>query len=133
MGIMNVGLVVKIFVINEKDQVLLLQRSAKDDLFPLDWDLPGGSIKNNENPEQAVLRELQEEAGIEVTGCSIIHIGTEREPHYTLTLIYTGRAKHENIVLSHEHQQYKWVEPSAIASMTELPIKYQQAARLLIP
>lgn len=129
---MNVNLVVKIFVTNSKGEVLLLQRSGSDDLFPLDWDLPGGSIEYNEDPKTAVLRELQEEAGIEVVGCNILDIGTEREPRYTLTLIYTGTTKQKTVVLSHEHVQHKWIKPETIASMTKMPAKYKHAALLLL-
>lgn len=30
------------------------------------WHIPGGGVQNNETPEQAVVREIKEEAGIDV-------------------------------------------------------------------
>lgn len=43
-------------------QVLLLRKPRKNDA----WQLPQGGMEGEENVEQAALRELQEEAGIEI-------------------------------------------------------------------
>lgn len=45
------------------DSVLLLLRSGNTRDFPLHWGLPGGGIEEGETPEQAALREAQEEIG----------------------------------------------------------------------
>lgn len=54
-----VGLVIK------KGKVLMVQRNepeAKD--AHLKWEFPGGKVDFGETPEQAVVREIQEETGI---------------------------------------------------------------------
>ena len=43
------------------DDVLLVQRDA-----PRLWELPGGSMLPDETPEQTVIREVREEAGVDV-------------------------------------------------------------------
>lgn len=45
------------------DSVLLLLRSGNTADFPLHWGLPGGHIEEGETPDQAAIRESQEEIG----------------------------------------------------------------------
>lgn len=44
-------------VTNEKGEILFIKRIGK-------WDLPKGKIEKNEQPEQAALREIEEETGL---------------------------------------------------------------------
>lgn len=48
-------------VMNESGQVLLCHRRDSDA-----WNLPGGGVENGEMPTEAVLREVEEETGLEV-------------------------------------------------------------------
>src|SRR5687767_12404545 len=46
-------------------RILLIQRDEKPDLeFPGYWTLPDGRVEENETPQAAILRELQEEIGV---------------------------------------------------------------------
>lgn len=36
------------------------------------WTLPGGGIHDNETPEQAIVREVKEETGLDVTICQLL-------------------------------------------------------------
>lgn len=42
---------------------------------PIYWKLLGGRIKNEETPEQAVIREVKEESGIDLTGQKLVKLG----------------------------------------------------------
>ena len=46
-------------------EVLVGQRTVKDRYFQ-QWEFPGGKLEPGEQPEQALVRELSEELGIEV-------------------------------------------------------------------
>ncbi len=58
-----------IILLNKDNQVLLLLRDNKADIpFPNMWDIPGGKVEQNENPEFTVRREMMEELGIDDLG-----------------------------------------------------------------
>ncbi|MBM3273567.1 MAG: NUDIX domain-containing protein, partial [Candidatus Sericytochromatia bacterium] len=51
-------------VIRRGDAVLLTQRKPAQD-EPLKWEFPGGKLQPGEEPQAALVRELQEELGIQ--------------------------------------------------------------------
>jgi 8-oxo-dGTP diphosphatase len=50
------------------------------------WEFPGGKIKVGETPEEALLRELQEEIGIDVVECEPLISYTHEYPDRQVTL-----------------------------------------------
>ena len=46
--------------------LLLTMRSAKKRLFPKAWVLPGGAVEINESLEASLIREVNEETGINI-------------------------------------------------------------------
>ncbi|HWE51654.1 MAG TPA: (deoxy)nucleoside triphosphate pyrophosphohydrolase [Bryobacteraceae bacterium] len=53
-------------VLRRDDRILICQRRA-DQPHALKWEFPGGKLEAGESPEQALVRELREELGIEST------------------------------------------------------------------
>lgn len=52
---------------NDKGELLLYLRDNKPDIpFPGHWDLIGGHVEDGETPEEALVREVKEELGIEL-------------------------------------------------------------------
>ncbi len=45
-------------------QILFVQRSCTEWYYPEYWELPGGGVEFNENPAEAIARELTEETGL---------------------------------------------------------------------
>ncbi len=58
---------VSIIFINDNNEILLLLRDDKDTIpYPNMWDLPGGYVESGETVETCIVREMEEEMGLEL-------------------------------------------------------------------
>lgn len=72
---------VHVFVVNAAGEVFLQQRSMRKDLFPGRWNSScAGHVDAGEDYDGAVVRELQEELGLEVAGDERRGAGDRRPP-----------------------------------------------------
>jgi 8-oxo-dGTP pyrophosphatase MutT (NUDIX family) len=93
-------------------RVLLGHRSPGLSYYPDVWDVIGGHAENSETPEQAMLRESQEEIACTPTKYSLLTIEQEPNPeqngpgefHFYLITEWTGFPSIKN----HEHDQLAW-------------------------
>ncbi|MDZ7314792.1 MAG: A/G-specific adenine glycosylase [candidate division KSB1 bacterium] len=69
-----------------KDGKLLIDRRREDDMLGGLWEFPGGKIKENETPEQTVVREIKEELGIDVEVTEHFMSLNHGYTHFTITL-----------------------------------------------
>ena len=96
-----------------KQQVLIAKRPEHLHQGGL-WEFPGGKVAENESPEQALKRELNEELAIEVSECSPFLL-TEYDYSDKLIVLdvwavhgFTGQPK------GSEGQRICWVDISAL-------------------
>jgi 8-oxo-dGTP diphosphatase len=78
------------------NEVLICQRTKHQPL-PLKWEFPGGKVESNEQPAEALYRELEEELGIlaeigpkVATICHNYGNGAAVELHFYLVERFTG-------------------------------------------
>jgi len=113
---MQINNTAKVVLVNSKlKQILLIKRSSTDTRRPNQWDIPGGGVEPNELIEQAVIRECKEECSIAVSQNTLKLIYTIRDivdnnKILANWLIFSGLTLQEEVVLSYEHQDYKWVD-----------------------
>lgn len=96
----------------EKNKMLILRRSQSIHSRPGDWDFPGGNVLYGEHHEASLLREIKEEAGLNVTKLRPITVTSsyhEKENVYSLFIQYVAHATSDRVSLSHEHTEYTWV------------------------
>ena len=70
-------LVVGIWTVNSRGQVLLTLRHPRKEVYPNTWENSGGAAQMGETSLQAAVRELAEETGIGADPQELILLGTE--------------------------------------------------------
>lgn len=70
---MDKGLIVHALIVNAEGKVLLIKRSKAEDVLPGLWDIPGGILKDGEDPKEGALREVKEETNLEVKNVRLFH------------------------------------------------------------
>ena len=58
---------ISVFILNDYDQILLQKRSGNKKNYPNMWALCTGHVEKNEDVQDAAIRELKEELGIDVS------------------------------------------------------------------
>ena len=67
-------IVASVCVVRGDGLVLMTRRAATKD-FPLDWEFPAGSALTGETSAEAAVRELAEEAGVQVGAEDVVLVG----------------------------------------------------------
>jgi 8-oxo-dGTP diphosphatase len=100
---------VKGIVIN-KGKMLITKRAENDEVGGGTWECPGGKIEFGEELEAALVREIKEEAGIDVTVDRILFAVTfKTNPARQVVVInYLCSSQNTDVALSDEHMDYKW-------------------------
>ncbi|MDG3029501.1 NUDIX hydrolase [Streptococcus sp. ST2] len=103
----------------EKDGKYLLIKRSKikrglPNVYPSYWDIPGGSVEENELPREAALREAMEEVNQKLRINKIIHEDSQfdasKDTVFT-RLVYAGEILEERdfILDPEEHIDFKWI------------------------
>ncbi len=134
---------VAIFLITGSGRVAVsLRRSTF--YYPNKWQTPGGTLEVGETPEQAVLRELEEESGV-ILGCEDIYkidqtleLYTTGEP-FEMTWFFSKASEDLRLVNKEpdKHGDWRWMDAIAVRDMEKrgnhtprLPELYKKALAL---
>jgi 8-oxo-dGTP pyrophosphatase MutT (NUDIX family) len=94
------------------DLFLTLKRSSIS-TNPGLWDLPGGNVLFGELHQESLLKEIKEETGImSVTNIKPTIVNTRwlaESGMYRLFIGYKGNSLESKVILSSEHDEYRWV------------------------
>ena len=107
----NFRIAVKAFIA-QNNKVLLLKRRTNDSHKPNTWDIPGGRLAIGENPFDGLMRETKEETNLEIEIVMPIdvHHFTRDDNQKITMIIFLCKPRTENIILSEEHQEYRWLD-----------------------
>lgn len=114
-------------VVADKGKILVLQNKASkpqgDNAWDAGaqrgrWELPGGSVQQDETFRAAVEREIREETGMEtevireLDRVDVVRNGTRYACQYFLVIAHTKR-----VTLSDRHMDYRWIPPEHFKDM----------------
>lgn len=98
--------------------LLVAQRERPPELAGL-WELPGGKVAAGESDADALMRELREELGVEVT------VGARLGPEVTLSPTTTLRAYLVTLASGsphpHDHRALRWVRAGDLDALAWVP------------
>jgi 8-oxo-dGTP diphosphatase len=109
-GPVAIVLVAAVALLDADDRVLIARRPEGKAMAGL-WEFPGGKVNPGETPEAALIRELDEELGIEVGGACLapFTFASHRYPDFHLLMpLYLCR-RWRGEVRAREHSELKWV------------------------
>ena len=112
-------------IIRVGDACLVLQKGSGNDAY---WDVPGGRIDDNEALEETLTRELREELpGIKEFSIGEV-VGAYRLPKNIVDnrglvfIFYKVDAESFDVVLSNEHDGYRWVTKETVSELLDSPV-----------
>ena len=108
-------LVVAVALVDADGRVLLAQRPEGKSMAGL-WEFPGGKVHDGETPEAALIRELNEELGIDVKESCLAPLTFASHTYETFHLLmplYVCR-RWEGQIHGREGQQLAWVRPTRL-------------------
>ncbi|MVO16564.1 (deoxy)nucleoside triphosphate pyrophosphohydrolase [Parasedimentitalea huanghaiensis] len=114
---MKTLLVSAVALIDVEGRVLLAQRPEGKSMAGL-WEFPGGKVESGETPEAALVRELEEELGINTWSSCLapLTFASHSYDDFHLLMPLFACRKWKGIPLPQEGQTLKWVRPGDLRS-----------------
>ncbi|HBS51294.1 MAG TPA: 8-oxo-dGTP diphosphatase MutT [Rhodobacteraceae bacterium] len=112
---MKTVLVSAVALIDVDGRVLLAQRPEGKSMAGL-WEFPGGKVEPGETPEAALIRELEEELGINTWASCLapLTFASHGYDDFHLLMPLFACRKWEGIPSSREGQRLKWARPQEL-------------------
>ena len=119
-------------LIYQNKKILICQRKEEGD-HPLKWEFPGGKLKDNENNQEALKRELKEELNIEIYEMFFFdeYLYEYKKLSKKLKLIFFQIFQFGGEIQNKVHQQLKWIEISKLGDYDFLEGDYKIIDKLM--
>lgn len=114
----TIGVAVKGLVLFE-GKALLLKRSEYDRFGAGEYEFAGGKLEFGEALEEALKREVMEEAGLAVEVERLLFASgfVKHARRHVVVLTYLCRAQSDTVTLSDEHTAYLWANKREMSSL----------------
>ncbi|MEX2520200.1 MAG: 8-oxo-dGTP diphosphatase MutT [Paracoccaceae bacterium] len=112
---MKLVLVAAVALIDRDGRVLIAERPEGKPMAGL-WEFPGGKIEPGETPEEALIRELQEELGVDTWASCLapLTFASHAYPDFHLLMPLFACRKWQGTPMAKEGQRLKWARVDAL-------------------
>lgn len=119
----KVGVSQKAVIFNKEGKLLTIHRTSTAPTRPNKWDLPGGDLDFGEEAAAGMLREIKEETGLQVKKVKAFDVEshTTNIGDFWVTIAYKAQTDSNNVILSFEHDDYKWVTAEEFLNLESSP------------
>ena len=106
----------------ERDGKIFCAQRPEDKSLGGFWEFPGGKLEAGESPEQALIREIQEELNSEIEIISFVNEASYDYDFGTVVMkTYHAKLVSGNLELL-EHQNSTWLAPQDLKSLNWAPV-----------
>ncbi len=109
-------------LIHRRGRLLLVKRDEEPDRGM--WSFPGGAVELGETTEQAAVREVREEVGLDVEIERLFDVVTYlpsgkrmKAKDQVVVVDYLGRPRRGRVKLNHESSAFGWFTPEEVQKL----------------
>jgi 8-oxo-dGTP diphosphatase len=96
------------------DEVLMTRRPPRGP-FGLRWEFPGGKLEPGESPEQASVRELEEELAVRAVARDVLSIETHDDSGFSVELAFVRcELETQELRPGAEVHEVRWIRPADV-------------------
>lgn len=106
---------------NAEGEIFIAQRPLKSHMGGY-WEFPGGKLEAGESPEQALVRELEEELGIVAVPGKLLQTAEHEFPDRLITIYFFLVEEWQNAPYGREGQPSRWVKQTALIAEEFPPV-----------
>lgn len=109
------GVATKAIIRNDDGKYLVLYKSETEEISPNEIDIPGGRMKFGENAEESLMREIEEEIGINIEIIKPSRVwGFVKDDLHLVGITFLAKYIDGEFKLSGEHTRHEWIDKETI-------------------